>query len=1772
MHNVSFFMRCLTMLFAGFSFSAQAQLGIVTPYPAAAGGLTRGGSDTSLLTVKYTFGAAATSVTGQVLLPQGVAYVAGSVTKTAGTAGITVADGGGTSRTPTFSISGVTAPGDVTFTIKRTAGCGGTGSGKDTVKLSCGGCTTVTESDGQENPYNIYAPSLAVTPPATINGALPATNYSRTLTVTNGGNGCVDTVRFYLVYPSTGNLKLQDAPTNTLAAGGQNITPTSTSGDTLFYKIFGAAIGGDGRLCNGESISVTEAITVVNCTGSALTTQYGARWGTPASTCQTATASSLVNFATGTPSLTASITTQPPSIPHCAGTYTYSVTITNNGSAPASGMAVSVSNSNSLTTLGNNDRFFIDTASILITMPGGSPTHPTGISTTNGLFNVSTNPCIHNKPGRAVLTSLASAVLQPAQSIVVTWTVNTGCVTGTVCGGTNPTLGNMYCNATYQGVCGGTLFTMSNVGVRVGPTVGFTTGSEEYPAEVAEGQCFQMKYVVKPNLATGYNSTSAASLPRKYLQGAITLPTGVTFVSLAETNYGYDSTMHAGYPVQVGNQVIFRMNATSPLAATGAGSTASSVFRMRFNLCRAASGSTCGNNTISAEFSLTSDSACSPLIVAKDCRSSIVSFPCTGAVCTGGGTRSVRADMGRINFGLPDNNADGKPDSIGTLNMNKVEVNNYRPGDTMRSVSSAIIAAQTLPGNITAWNNAYAEWQFTPTNTSTLIWKPAAPATIFLTRGGTTYTCNSVSIDTLSSNSRYRLKIDTPCFQSLMPFLTDDSIRVVADFVYAPVVTGGGVASGTGGTHSINIGDYNNVTRTTVAHILYASQSAAPPVGGGLGTTGFTCDSRTYVAYVNGFRHDLGLGSASLSGCNAATLSPVSQTYANGLVQGGQFFPGEYRPLWIPDTIIYTVPAGWEYTGPTGLVTTFTYTTAYTYSTTYSPAFSILPIVTGSVSSGYTLLYDIKAAKQNGTMPFWGSEGVYLRTQFPVRPTCASAVTASFGMEERGSTSGAYPGAAYRYTMGYTRTDGLTYSVSTRPTLTVQNNTGVVAGGKAVQFWEVQINNTGLVTAPYTWMALEKGSGGVDVDSVVLTPSGVKLTPTSFGSNAKWYGVAGSSGLVSQSNQKARVYFRYTSCSADSIKMTAGFSCGAYPSPDPSAMPCGVQQFLNVVPQLSEIQLSVSRQPGAGSPVGMCSADSTTIIINSAQAANLVSPVLRAYPPAGMTIASPVQVEFPLGSGAWQAVAATAVSGGYEIQLSGHTGIGSAGMAGTLTTSTASLRQAKVKLTFTADCSFVSGRRLVVYGYGQRPCGGSAVGEGQNIKTSAVTIAGASTGGATMSLSISAPSTLAGGDTSTIVCTGTPGGSATVSGDTVTYTIPAGLTYAGGFTPGGSCAGCAAVISAGVANTTMVKVQMPVGVSAGTAIGYSFKVSAQGAGCGTVTIDAEAARTIAGISCGGTTCSGSSAVIGTGSGSVACLKPMVVLNDLSVLWMGNNYIPGATVPMRLMYTNNGTQAVAANKYTVEFFCSPADASPFHTAVLPGPVAISGSKVDTFSVPVSISCLSGQNVTARLQPVMASGATQPLCAPSFASASISLPLELLRFNVALVGGKSSLTWAVANERAVTSYRLERSDDGATFYAIGTAQSRGASGTAEYKQYDETLPASTKIYYRVQVVGTDGTSRASNVASVRQGAVAAAFSVIPNPASTYIQLDWTSAENGMAHINILNAVGVKVFSRPLPARKGANRTRLDDVARMPQGTYMLQLAEGGRVQYARFTVVR
>lgn len=184
-----------------------------------------------------------------------------------------------------------------------------------------------------------------------------------------------------------------------------------------------------------------------------------------------------------------------------------------------------------------------------------------------------------------------------------------------------------------------------------------------------------------------------------------------------------------------------------------------------------------------------------------------------------------------------------------------------------------------------------------------------------------------------------------------------------------------------------------------------------------------------------------------------------------------------------------------------------------------------------------------------------------------------------------------------------------------------------------------------------------------------------------------------------------------------------------------------------------------------------------------------------------------------------------------------------------------------------------------------------------------------------------------------------------------------------------------------------------------------------------------------------------------------------------------------------------------------------------------------------------------------------------------SCSIVLATNMLSFTASAQGQKALLSWTAATEANADRFVVERSSDGTNFEQLGTLYTT-QNGTAgiQYSYADEH-PVTGLNYYRLKLVDKNG---AYSYSAVRTVSFSGMFIVqlYPNPASSYLVLDFNSDKEEKSFIFIETAQGSRVFTNGQTIVKGANRIVVNQIANLAQGGYFITLQTATKTYRAKF----
>ncbi len=1688
---------CLIVL--GFSYShSTAQ---IISYPNAAENITAGLNQSNLF-VQIGFTQACANAKVTVALPSSVSYVPNSLVQISSSgAPINIAESNISNlNAPIFSLSGISGPGDIVFSIARKAGCVSSTAtnGKDTVKINSS-CGVVIENAANINTYSLLVPSLSIMPSPGINNLLLGTVYNRSVTITNGGNGCVDTLYYYAVYPG-GGIVLQSAPTNTISVGATNFTPVRTSGDTLFYKLFGNIFGADKILCNGESCVVSENIIVSTCTIANTITSYGVNWGRDRrSPCGAVNANVGVAINNGVPELKVTAT-YPTAQPYCRPqNYPINLAIKNFGTGPATSIDIWLGNNDGslwhpqlATWLSQNWEFSID---------GGitwQSTLNTGIVQTSSSSFASYMPA--TGAALALNAALPGLILQAGQTVLLRSEMsNCQFTDSTLCSPTVNYFNRLGYKVNYKNQCnvvlatGNTPIIGANSPINSSANAGFSLN--ETPLQLASGACGKFNFYITANGAR----RGVTQDGKRYAEVEWTLPTGLGFnnmvgdLTLVNQGNGVTISQLPGYPVVIGNRVITRWDYNSY----------SSTIIISLRLCNNCALISGGSVALPMVIRVVEGSDCVPRQwAAINCQKVNVNLlSCLPPVCTQGGINIDPANckIQRSNFGLPDNNNDGIPDASGSIDMTKVFLHRYAEGDTMSVNLKSIVQTGTV-GN---FNNAGMDMTV---NSAVWLSNGNATITVYDVSAGTSFSC-ALPVTLASNKIAFNFK---SCLPASFVFENNDSIRIQ----FSLRVKSGNGASGT----SSPIIDINT----------WGANVAVPTAA-----QKYSCSNMTYQHMLWALTGGLQVSSQNtFGGCGGQSY--IGLDFATGTSPGFKGFDYEYRPSSRFDSATFIIDPSFTFSG----IVRFKYNSSAWF--TVGPSRYVVSgnTVTVNLSNG---IWDANSATRLRT------ESSTVSIQVGVNALCSAPNTiTTFGkvrawVQNLWATPPATPYSVFSNGQGQLVTTGVNGTgIFPKPQLNINTAQSTITTYTGAATWNVVLDNTVPVTSNFTYFYI-KNAASLTVTQVKDISTNTVIAPDVNG----FYqlGTVGGS-----ATKNYAITANLINCRLDSIQVFAGWSCGAYPTSNSGADFCAISRFLLAKPESGELQMSIMRQPGNGSNVSMCTSDSLIILVNSAQGGSLVNPYVNLYPPVGLTIGSSVFIEYPLGSGNYQSVPISSIGGGgYAINLLSHSAINViGGLPGTIQNPGTLSRQAKIKIIYSLNCNTISGSTFRIDGFANLNCGNPALGSGVIVNSAGINIAGVNVVGSfAFNLSLSQNNVSCG--TTKLNGSITPVLTPTSTDDMVNVNLPYGVEYAGNFVSNGDATFVSKV--RGAAGSTDIQIKLNAGVLSGTTIPFSFDVTPNyDAKCVRFKIQAQALRNAPPIMCGPFICPNqSTAVVVNADIDLFVEKPKAVITN--IVKISGRFLPGYATTVNVTITNfSSTATAAANSLLVEFFCG-INTTPFDSQLYPNAIAPLGinSANMTLNIPPSPTCIGGDIIKTVIRP---SSATCVCDSIGYSIAEV-LPVTIVGFHARVENSRVKLDWQVANEVNLRAYELQWSADGRNFTLFSSIL---ALQKTDYTAIHAT-PSIGANFYRMKMVDKNGAFSYSEIRKVDFVNASDVLTVYPNPAKTNVQVSFArNFVNKAARINIMSIDGRLVVTKNSHA---LNAVETVDVSQLSEGKYILQI---------------
>ncbi|WP_236978983.1 DUF11 domain-containing protein, partial [Membranihabitans maritimus] len=1437
-------------------------------------------------------------------LPLGISYVLGSLTIT-DNSGFTLTEGTIVDlNEPSFVISGSPSMGDyVEATILKTGDCEASSNASmgttyfDSLLVDF----TTGSFDTTSSNYNVLYGDLFLQyeSPANTSVSSRPTDTCRDIRITNGGNGYLTRLT-HRVIPQPG---LQSY---TLSFNGTDLTPSVTSGDTLWYELdlsqapFAGLIGEGGiygmdTLENGEALLLEECFTIECDISGGLSVDHRSNWGCDGATCDPSnTITGTVSAPSVAPNLGLEITTDNHEI--CfdgSDEGILRVRLTNNGSENALINQVrynSGGNGSAITSV----QFFQNTMAFAL----GDVFSDEDSNSGSGCGGGTSQSTFSNDP-----MEMSHLSLDPGDSIILEMRYVRCCPTDE-CGPFSLSRPSIRVWALNE--CGENSRNWTgNGGIDGSASVSAPIVSG--PAEILDGE--------SETICVTFPSHSFLDLFDEVDQNVIfnvSLPDGLTYDN-ASMVASYNGMPFAGamLPVETDDQV------TVAIPLSEIDMAGSHPLEFCFDVTASCPGV---GGDIEYSIGQTLDLDCDPACAVNlRCETYEVVIP--GCDCDEGGT-FYSTDVQRVSFGYEDTNDDRNWESFTRADSSDVDLTRVIVGDTVRNRSSIGLMGSG------SWDQVL----YTEAFPNDAVWCfDTAWVVVKDNMGNSVNIGNIIPSSSTGGDFEYDLSPDALGITGAYATAYDnaDTLLFRAEYIFCKEENEDWYSLD-GATESNNI--YEDIL---VRHSLETTAV------GGMESQECGFDANRLTLLGTALSVDFVSNDATGSGCDRNFRYRIDVRQNIGGISSGSganfdFFPNEFRPLYFPDSIAIRMQPNINYD------TAWLRVQQWTDGGTTTMTQGLVPtMIVDSV-----IYYDIEAIhdafggdfsfeEENATVQYYiefmrtcGSNS-QLMTDLSISyrtPLCPDSL-----FIQRDETAQAGGGA----NLG---------NISFNP-----SSSAVIEAANEISCFDLRVRPQGGNLA-YTWLEILNPE---DIEIVSVSEGGVPLIlengiyPT---------------GIHNNNDQKVfEICANLTTCSETEVQVVFGWDCYGYPSDAEHEEACSYDTITYILrPIESTIMLELTEQPAVG-PVDypdLCDDLLYELRINSSGAGDIIDPSITASLPVGFVI-DYVEVEY---MGNTEIISHTTLGSSIIANFYDHPDLEHDSLPGLLTTTDVPNRQALMRFYGSTDCDFRSGSRLRFELSADRPCSGPATGDGSTVETERLRLEGLNPYITDPVLFSGLEGALSCGKTTTIGVSFEVADGDFIGQDSAVILLPPGVNFVEGsiYCEDPMLCPVFARVEEDGSGGSMVYLWYPSGQE-GTTVEYSFDIVLDNSfECGSsVEVGLENLTIVEGeLDCGATVCDGPHTVI-TGGNSVIyqventelMFTSFTAVNPIGtneVLYQGELEVSEVAVS-------------ALDTFRVEFYCADATGDPvgpsLGSSVFSGPAEI--GETIAFNGTVPGDCPSGE---------------------------------------------------------------------------------------------------------------------------------------------------------------------------------------------------------------------
>jgi len=187
---------------------------------------------------------------------------------------------------------------------------------------------------------------------------------------------------------------------------------------------------------------------------------------------------------------------------------------------------------------------------------------------------------------------------------------------------------------------------------------------------------------------------------------------------------------------------------------------------------------------------------------------------------------------------------------------------------------------------------------------------------------------------------------------------------------------------------------------------------------------------------------------------------------------------------------------------------------------------------------------------------------------------------------------------------------------------------------------------------------------------------------------------------------------------------------------------------------------------------------------------------------------------------------------------------------------------------------------------------------------------------------------------------------------------------------------------------------------------------------------------------------------------------------------------------------------------------------------------------------------------------------------------SAGMTLKNFKGVINEQQVELTWATMMESGVDYYEIQRSGDGINFLDVDRIESKMTISTNDFQlnyQYSDPHPLKGTSFYRVKVVGKDGSANQTPVVQIYNSEITGTriYPTVIQSNTLFVESDKNLSE---AKMEFFDLSGNKVSETSWSSLNGRETVQVSKAGKLPTGTYVARLTANGQNVKSQLVIVQ